>query len=1008
MIVGSNILAGASGQGGNYLLNRSVRLRSSASAYFNRTPSVAGNQRTWTWSGWVKIGNGTSTQIFGAATSTSYVDMLTFGAAGVSYYSYFSGAYQVYVQSTAVFRDPSAWYHVVLSVDTTQATAANRVRIYVNGVQQVLTASYGGYGTQNLQVIVNSGVQHNIGRYPTYTEYFDGYITEINFVNGYPTVGGTTYNATSWAALNVATLFGSYNTITGVWQPIKYSGTYSTNGFYLPFSLQNTSSYAASFNGSTQYLYLNGQSAFTFGANNFTIESWVYSTSASQTSVIYDGRPSGGTQGAYPTIFLASGVITYFVNSANLITGISLPVNQWTHVAIVRSGVTTTMYVNGVSQGSATDSTNYLSGGANRPVIAIASAGTNLFSGFLSNFRIVNGSAVYTSNFVPSSLPLTAITNTALLTLQNAAIVDNSTNAFTISNVASVTTSLATPFVANIGADASGNNNNWNPNNLNVASVGVTYDSMTDVPTLTSATTANYPTLNPLGASTPTIPVTLSNANLTAAFNRATNDSWVPATMTIPSTGKFYWEWVQTAGTVTGNPWAFCGVIDVTCNRSVAVPSVSRMIIGTNGNKYSNNGGNVAYGSAGALNDIFGVAVDMVNGKIFFSKNGTWQASSDPVAGTNAAFTDLVSSGATWVPAFYFGGDSTGTVNINFGQRPFSYTPPTGFVALNTYNLPTPTIANGAAQMAATLWTGTGVARNIDNSVNARSFQPDLVWVKASSAAYDNQLTDSVRGANKELQSNGTAVESNFGTVTAFNSNGFAVGTGASSNQNGINYVGWQWKESASSGFDIVTQTLSTTGINTITHNLNAVPKMVIAKATNVVEQWLVYQSSVTTQSQYLGLNTTAAVATSANLWGSSAFTSSQIYFSGTSGRNYVYYIFSEIAGFSKFGSYTGNGSADGVFVYLGFRPRFVMIKGSSFVSNWFIEDGSRNGYNVNNGVALRPNLTSPEDGTTTYNIDILSNGFKLRSSAADANTNGATFMYAAFAESPFNYSLAR
>jgi hypothetical protein len=177
------------------------------------------------------------------------------------------------------------------------------------------------------------------------------------------------------------------------------------------------------------------------------------------------------------------------------------------------------------------------------------------------------------------------------------------------------------------------------------------------------------------------------------------------------------------------------------------------MITGTNGNKTSNGGGSVAYGSAGALNDIFGVAVDMDNGKIFFSKNNTWQGSADPVAGTNAAFTDLVSSGITWVPGFYFSGDLTGTVSINFGQRPFSYTPPSGYIALNAYNISAGTVTTSGS------FTGNALADG------------PFVWLNGTPTA---------------MTINGNAVT--FGTQADKLANGFKVRTSSTSyNSTGTN-----------------------------------------------------------------------------------------------------------------------------------------------------------------------------------------------------------------------------
>ena len=821
------IVGGGNPSGPTFPVQRSVRLRSSATAYFNRTPAVAGNQRTWTWSGWVKIGNGTDTQVFGAATSTSYVDMLSFGSSGIGYYSFFSAAYQIYVQSTAVFRDPSAWYHVVLAVDTTQATAANRVRIYVNGVQQALTTTYGGYGTQNLQVIVNSTVQHNIGRYPTYTAYFDGYLTEVNFVNGYPTVGGTTYDATSWAALNVATLFGSYNTY-GVWSASKYSGTYSTNGFYLNFQDNSAATAAA------------------------------------------------------------------------------------------------------------------------------------------------------------------------------------------------------------IGKDSSGNGNNWTPNNINLSAytgtppINNSYDSMLDVPTLTSNTNSNFCTYTPL-ATVPTgggtALATLSGANLDAS-SAAANFYDCFSTFNLPTSGQWYFEWTVT--TIGTNHYLGIG-------SRLSWTSASRIYV--NSGQKSTNGTLTAYGASYTSGDVIGCAIDMGAGTLVMYKNNVSQ-------GTLAS--DLISAlpAEGWAIVAEMRG--TAAHSVNFGQRPFSYTPPTGFQRLNTYNLPTPTIPNGAAQMnivpssvTGRSTTGGGTAK----SITSLAFQPDLVMSKDRSQVTRWGFIDSVRGVNKTLASNLTDAEvtSQTDLLTAFTSNGFNVGTDAAGYGWNYNvgastqdvYCYWAWKANGTpavtntsgsipstisanttSGFSIVTYT--GTGANaTVGHGLGIAPKMVIVKGRSTVADWKVYHANLTSAAYTLFLSTTNAQTADLS-WNNTAPTSSVInigptgYGVNNASATYVAYCFSEIAGYSKFGSYTGNGSTDGPFVYLGFRPRFILRKRTDTTSDWLLQDSSRPGYNATTTYTsvLYPDTSGVE---TIYNeVDILSNGFKIRASDAFGNASGGTYIYAAFAENPFNYSLAR
>ena len=335
-------------------------------------------------------------------------------------------------------------------------------------------------------------------------------------------------------------------------------------------------------------------------------------------------------------------------------------------------------------------------------------------------------------------------------------------------------------------------------------------------------------------------------------------------------------------------------------------------------------------------------------------------------------------------------------------------------------------IPDGRVAMAATLYTGTGGTVNVNNAVNGVSFQPDFVWVKGRSGATDHALYDSVRGTTKDLVSNATSAETTQATgLTAFGSTGFTVGALAKMNTSAATYVGWQWKAggtavsntagsitssvsaNTTAGFSVVTYT--GTGANaTVGHGLGATPGMIIVKQRSGVNDWPVYHSSLTSAAYILALNSTNAQGSVPSVFNSLAPTSTLFNIgtntlSNTSGQTYVAYCFAAVAGYSAFGSYTGNGSADGPFVYLGFRPRFVMIKWTN-VESWYIFDTSRGTYNVI-GPYMVPN-TSAAEATYTA-VDILSNGFKLRDTNNFVNSSG-TYIYAAFAENPTKFANAR
>jgi hypothetical protein len=352
--------------------------------------------------------------------------------------------------------------------------------------------------------------------------------------------------------------------------------------------------------------------------------------------------------------------------------------------------------------------------------------------------------------------------------------------------------------------------------------------------------------------------------------------------------------------------------------------------------------------------------------------------------------------------------------------------------------MPTPTIPDGELFMNATLYTGNGGTQTITNGAAGQSFQPDFVWLKSRSGAGNSSLTDSVRGVNSQLFSNLTDAQgSQTDQVTALNSNGFSLGANVagtgSTNVNTVTYVGWQWKAggaavtntagtissqvsaNTTSGFSVVTYT--GTGSNaTVGHGLGVAPSMVIVKCrSNAISApaWPVWHTTIPA-SNYLDLQTTIASSTASSVWNSTLPTSS-VFSIGTtsscnsSGFTYVAYCWAQIAGYSAFGSYTGNGSTDGPFVYLGFRPRFIMLKvASGGTGNWEIFDTSRNTYNQADLLLLPSSSNAESAAYGSYYVDFLSNGFKIRGSGAGFNGSGEGMIYACWAENPFKYSNAR
>ena len=334
-------------------------------------------------------------------------------------------------------------------------------------------------------------------------------------------------------------------------------------------------------------------------------------------------------------------------------------------------------------------------------------------------------------------------------------------------------------------------------------------------------------------------------------------------------------------------------------------------------------------------------------------------------------------------------------------------------------------IINGSKVMQAVLYTGTGATQTI-----AVGFQPDLVWIKSRSAATDNKLTDSVRGATKALISNSTAAETtDTNGITAFTSNGFTLGSDSVYNTNGATYVAWCWQAgqgstssntngsitstvsvNASAGFSVVTYTGNGTAGATVGHGLGVAPAFIINKSRSAVISWAVYHSALTGTAGIFLDQATGAV-TNSGYWNNTNPTSS-VFSIGNStlvnvaSQTQVAYCWTPIEGYSSFGKYIGNGSTDGVFVYTPFRPKFVIIKRTDTTGDWYTFDTIRDPYNAT-AQGLSPNSSTAEASYTGWG-DLLSNGFKIRRTDAAWNGSGATYIYMAFAENPFKNALAR
>ena len=593
-----------------------------------------------------------------------------------------------------------------------------------------------------------------------------------------------------------------------------------------------------------------------------------------------------------------------------------------------------------------------------------------------------------------------------------------------------------------LGKDSSGNSNNFTPSNFSVTA-GKDDDSMLDTPT------NNFPTLSPVDRS---LVGTISNGALRVSYNyKPASKTW-RATMALPATGKFYWEWENEEASSHPGRWNTglvrytneTGVLDHQGYNDADYFSVSYGGSMWNGTTHIN----PSWGSYPTFysGERVAIAIDCSNGKTWVGKvasggGTTWYdddgtTDGDPAGGTNETCTITGFTTGRWIPyiGWHDGGGAVTdafTSNINFGNHSFLGTPPTGFDKLCTANLPDPTIKLPTDYFNTALYAGNGST----NSVTGLAFQPALTWVKdRNDSSPDHWIcVDAVRTIQKMIKINEAETEyEDTGDFTSFNADGFSFGSYSNINQSGVNYASWNWKgggaassnsdgsitssvsANTSAGFSIVSYTGSGSDA-TVGHGLGVKPDVIIVKSrtqgtTGYTGNWDVY-NSISGATKYLYLNTTAALGDQANIWQDTEPTSSVFSIGtaaavNTSSDSFIAYCFSGVAGYSKFGSFEGNGSTDGTFVFTGFKPAFFMVKNIDEANSWRMWDNKRPGYNTNKNY-LSPDSSGGE-GSVNLDVDILSNGIKLRNTNDSANKSGNTYIYLAFAETPFKYANAR
>ena len=534
-----------------------------------------------------------------------------------------------------------------------------------------------------------------------------------------------------------------------------------------------------------------------------------------------------------------------------------------------------------------------------------------------------------------------------------------------------------------IGYDSSGAANHMTTSGVSVTA-GTTLDQSLDTPTLGYATFNSLDQVNGTNTITAGLDITTSASVISAALGTF-----------FVSSGKWYFEF--TPSSVAGQ-----------CQIGVAkapVGAISTNGPGQSANAYvyassgqkGNSNSFSAYGASFAASDVIGVALDLDAGTLVFYKNSVSQGTA--YSSLSGDFSLIVGDA---------GGATTVAGSLNCGQRAFAYTPPTGFAALNTRNLPTPSIKRARQYFDTRLRTGTGAAA----SVADLEFAPDLVWIKSRSAATTHNLFDTSRGAQKGIQTTGPNAEfTDANSLSAFGSNGYSLGTDASSrgvNVSAATYFDWALKSGSAPGFNITLFTGDGTGARTINHGLGVTPQLMLVRGRDA-RVWAGWHKNMTSAAYYMDLGTAAAEAVDTTMFDSTAPGASSFRvgsYNNANLVNYLAYLFTEVPGFSRIGVYTGNASTDGPFVWCGFKPKFVMVKARDAATGWFIANPSNSANEVIQRVIADG---AGAEGSNTYGLDLLAGGFKVRAPTGySLNNSGISYLFIAFADVPFKYARAR
>ena len=1016
----NSALIGAAGAGtgaaaaAEYVIPKSLRFNSGDSAYLSRTPSSAGNRKTWTWSGWIKkCGQGSYQKFFFGGNTSDEHGFRFENTDQLSVYRY-SGSFTFQVKTTRVFRDPSAFFHLVVAYDSTQATASNRVKIYINGVQETDFAT-STYPSQYSDYGINNTVEQSIGRLsgaPS-SEYFNGYLADIQFVDGQQLA---------------ATDFGETRSSDGVWVPKEFAGTFSSD----PVTIQV---------GSPSY-----PSDFTSSGNK----------TSDQTGLSF-GSWSGTYTGANTKIFKASddSVFSILVDTTgrndDRLLWYSDNLTDWTYIG----------------NGNAFSPPYTLSGhkyyctseGAGDVTLHVSNP---TFNSFHLNFSDSSTNEALGFDSAPTTPDPDPKKGMDVVTYSGTGAVQNigglnfepglvwiksrtSTNGHNIYDTVRGANKYLSSHLTTAEGTSTNELNTFNPDGFNLGSAaGV------------NGSGKNYVAWT-WRAGGPAVPNTSGTINSQVSANTDYGFSIVSYT----GNGSI----AQTIGhgLSSAPKWIIAKNLDYSIGWPVYHSGVgpgNSLFLNTDGTP---SGGTGIWGNVDPTNSVFTVANDPEankNGDNYiaycwsevsgYSKFGTYTgngSTTGPVITTGFKprwiLVKNTSSSARWivwdterdddtldkglspnlnsaeVTAFNANilsdgfqiVDSETTLNENnstFIYAAFADRPGNNWDVNNIVT--NEGLTTSKTQFDVVTYTGTDSTQSIDSL----AFQPDLVWVKNKDQSEKHVFTDSVRGIGNALYTSSDSAEDSGSTYSdrfvSLDSDGFTVGSShTTTNSNGDDFVAYCWKAggtavsntdgsitssvsaNAEYGFSIVTYT-GAGSTQTIGHGLGKVPKMILVKKRSSTENWGVYHVGIGNGNR-LALNSTGS-STSTTTWNnttptSSVFSVGAASLSNTSGDTYVAYCFADIPGYQRFGSVdTGSDPI----VITGFKPRFLLTKKTSGSEHWFLHDSERDSDDDDNTTTFEVNNNGASESGANRKVKFLDNGFQLV--GADVDVSSATSIY--------------